>query len=101
MPRPATIREFTHHAHTVSDIWDNFSGKWSPFEALVHTVPWWKLLGEELWQGVRAPLGELTCSNKLKDDKSLHINPNFASGYTVHTAVSGTALGKNMGANST
>ena len=32
-----------------------FSRKWSPFEARVSTIPWWRLLGEELWQGVRAP----------------------------------------------
>ena len=38
------------------------------FEALVIIVPWWKLRGEEVWQGVRAPLGEFTCnqcSNRL------------------------------------
>ena len=62
--------------------------------------------GEELWQGVRAPLGELTCDqhgNGLKDDKLLHTNPNFARGYTaqVPSAVSGTVLGKSKGANST
>ena len=40
---------------------NNFSRKWSTFEALVNAVPWWGLLGEELRQGVRAPLGELPC----------------------------------------
>ena len=69
-------------------------------------VPWWKLLGEELWQGVRAPLGELTynrCGNRLKDDKLLHTNPNFACGYTAQVpfAVSSTVFGKSIGANST
>ena len=29
---------------------NNFSSKWSTFEALVNTIPWWNLLGEELWQ---------------------------------------------------
>ena len=51
---------------------EQLSRKWSTFEALVDPVHWWKLLGEELRQGVRAPLGELTCnqrSNRLKDDK--------------------------------
>ena len=43
---------------------------------------------------MRAPLGELTCnrcSNRLKDEKSLHPNPHFACGYTgqVPTAGSG------------
>ena len=76
------------------------------FEALVNAVPWWKLLGEELWQGARAPLGELTCnqcSNRLKDDKLLHTNLSFACGYTaqVPSAVSGTGLGKSTGAIST
>jgi hypothetical protein len=40
---------------------NNFSRKLSNFEALANTVPWWRLLGEELWQGVRGLLGELTC----------------------------------------
>ena len=64
------------------------------------------LLEEELWQGVRAPLRELTCnqcSTRLKDDKVLHKNPNFACGYIaqVPSAVSGTFFGKSMCANST
>ena len=96
-----TVRESTHRVNYLN----NFSRKWSTFEALVNAVPWWKLLGEELWQGVRAPLGELTCdqgSNRLKDDKVLHSNPNFACGYTaqVPCAVSGTVLGKSIGPNS-
>ena len=49
------------HAHRVRYL-NKCSRKWSPFEALVNTVPWWKLLGEEVWQVVRAPLGELTCN---------------------------------------
>ena len=32
------------------------------FETLVNIVPRWKLPGQMLWQGVRAPLGELTCN---------------------------------------
>ena len=77
---------------------NNLSGKWSTAETLVNTVPWWKLLGEELWQGVGPPLGELSCnqgSHWLKDYKSLHTNPYFACGYTaqVPSAVSGTVLG--------
>ena len=75
------LREFTRRArtayalcaHRVRNL-NNSSRKWSIFEALVNTVLWCRLLGEELWQGVRAPLGELTCnqcSNGLKDDESL------------------------------
>ena len=84
---------------------NNFSRKWSTFEALANTGPWWKLLAEELWQGVRPPLGELTCnqcSNRLKDNKLLQTNPNCACGYAaqVPSAVSGTVLGKSIGANS-
>ena len=86
--------------------WDNFSRKWPTFEALVDTVPWWKLLGEELRRGVMDPLGKLTCnqcSNRLKDDKVLHTNPYLACGHTaqVPSAVSGTALGKSIDANRT
>ena len=58
-------------AHRIRDL-NHFSRKWSNFEALVHTVPWWRLLGEEVWQGVRAPLGELTChqcSGGPREDK--------------------------------
>ena len=29
---------------------NNFSRKWSTFEAFVNSVLWWRLLGEELWQ---------------------------------------------------
>ena len=36
---------------------NTFSRKWSTFEAHVHAVPGWKLLGEEPWQGVMAPFG--------------------------------------------
>ena len=51
---------------------NNFSRKWSTFEALVNTIPWWKMLGEESWPGAWAPMGELTCnqcSHRLKEDK--------------------------------
>ena len=37
-------------------------------------------------EGVRAPSGELTCtqrSKRLKDDKLSHTDPNFACGYTA------------------
>ena len=83
----------------------NFSRKWSTFEALVDIVPWWRLVAEELWQGVRAPLGELSChqcSTRLRDDEVLHTNPNFACGSTaqVPSVVSGTVLDKSIGANS-
>ena len=61
--------------------------------------------GEELWQGVGPPLGEFTCkqcSNRPKDDKLLHPNPNFVCGYTAQVpAVLGTVLGKSVGANGT
>ena len=70
-----------HRVRTASGVLKNFSRKWSTFEVLVNTVPWWKLLGPELWQSVRAPLGELTCnqcSNRLKDDRLLHTNPYFS-----------------------
>ena len=73
-------REFMHRARTAFRYLNNFSRKWSIFEDLVNAVPWWKLLGEEVWQGVRAPWGELTCnrcSNRLKDDKSLHTRPSL------------------------
>ena len=100
-------REGVHtlRAHCIRYL-NNFSGKWSTFEALVNTVLWWRLLGEESWQGVGpAPLGELTCnqcSNRLKHGKSLHTNPGVACGYTaqVPSAVSGTVLGKSTGAHS-
>ena len=49
----------TPRAHRVRYL-NNFSRKWSTFEALVNTAPCWKLQGEEWWQDVRAPLGELT-----------------------------------------
>ena len=70
------------------------------------TVPWWKVLGEQVWQGVRAPLGQPTCprcSKGLKHDTPLRTNPGFACGYTAHVppAVSGTVLGKSTGANIT
>ena len=57
-------------------------------------------------QGMRAPSSELECNqcgNRLKDDKFLHTNPNFACGDTaqVHSAVLGTVLGKSIGSNST
>ena len=64
-------REFTHRActghalraHRVRYL-NTFSRKWATFEALVNIVPWWQLLiaGGRGWQGVRAPLGELTCN---------------------------------------
>ena len=56
---------------------------------------------EEVWRGVRAPLGEL--SNRLKDDKLIHTNPNFACGYIAQdpSAVSGTVFGNSIGASST
>ena len=38
------------HMHHVRYL-KNSCKKWSTFEALVNTVPWWKVLGEELWQG--------------------------------------------------
>ena len=65
---------------------NNVPQKWSTFEGLLNTVARWKLLGEQLWQGVRAPLGELTCnqcSKGLKDDKSLYNDSNFACAYTA------------------
>ena len=34
-----------------------FSRKWSTFEALVSIVPWWKLLGGEVWHAVTVPVG--------------------------------------------
>ena len=81
---------------------NTFSRKWSAFKALVRTAPGWGLLREEVWEGV----GEHTCNRcsiGLQEDKSLHPNPNFACGYTAQMpcAVSGTALGKSAGANST
>ena len=96
------LREFTHHIRYLN----NSSRKCTTSEAIVNAVPWWKLLGEEPWQGVRAPLGELTynqCSNRLKDAKLLHTSPYFVCGYTaqVPSAVSGTVLGKSIGADST
>ena len=56
--------------------------------------------------GCEAPLGKLKCnqcSNRLKDDKLLRTNPDFACGHTtqVPSAVSGTGLGKSIAANST
>ena len=74
-------REFTRRAraHRLRYL-NNFSRKWSAFEVLVNTVPWWRLLGEELWQGVGGPLGELTCnqcSNRLKDDKRRFVQVYF------------------------
>ena len=41
------------HVHRIRDL-NNFSKKWSTFEALFQYCPWCKLLGEESWQGVRA-----------------------------------------------
>ena len=101
LARPHTERDFAHRVRYLN----NFSRKWSTFEALVNTVLWWKLLGEELWQGVRAPLGELTgnwCSNRLKDHNLLCTDPDCACGYTaqVPSAPSGTVLGKSTAANS-
>ena len=67
------------------------------------TVPRWKLLGEQLWQGVQAPLGELTCHRRSKRAERwriiAHRSP-FACGYTAHvpSAASGTVLGKGIGA---
>ena len=54
-------------------------------------------------RGLRGPFTCNQCSNRLKDDKILRTNPNFACGYTsqVPSAVSGTVLGRSMGANST
>ena len=75
---------------------NRLSRKWSTFEALVSTA----LLGKELWQGVRAPWGELTCnqcSNTMKDDKLLHTNPNFACGYTAQVPSAVTGTGKSIG----
>ena len=60
-------------AHCVGYL-SNFCRKWSTSEALVNTAPWWRLLGEQLWQCGRAPLGDLTCnqrSSRLKED-NLH-----------------------------
>ena len=90
-----------HHVKNLN----SFYRKWSTVEALANTVPCWKLLGEELWQDVRAPLGKLSCnqcSNRLKDDKLVHANPNLACGDTdqVPSAVLGTILGKSIGTNS-
>ena len=56
-------------------------------------------------EGVRAPWGEVTCnqrSNGLEDDNRVHTNPNVVRGYTaqVPRPVSGTVLGKSIGANS-
>ena len=48
---------------------NNFSKKWFTFEALVNTVPWWRLLGEEFWLGVRAPFTCKECSNRLKEEE--------------------------------
>ena len=53
-PRPPHERVHALHTqctHRVRDL-NNFSSKWSTFEALVNAVPWWRLLGAELWQGV-------------------------------------------------
>ena len=76
-----------HHAHARSARrvrhLNTFARQWSTFEALANTVPWWGLLNvANLWQGVRPPLGELTCnrcSDRPKDDKLLRANPNFAA----------------------
>ena len=79
IPRMTVVAVHALRAHRVRDL-NDFSGKWSTVQPLVHTVPGWRLLGEELWQGVRAPLGVLTCnrcSNRLKDDKLLRTNPYF------------------------
>ena len=62
---------FAHCAHSARYL-NNFSRKWATLEDLANTVPWWRLLREELWQGVRAPLGKVTCkqcSNTLKENK--------------------------------
>ena len=48
---------------------DNFYRKWSPFVALVNSVPWRKLLGEEFWQGLRARLGKLTCNQRSNSNR--------------------------------
>ena len=96
VPTPHFGKEGIHapYTHRVRYL-NNFSRKWSIFEALGNTIPWWKLLG--------GTLGELTwnqCSSRLKDDKVLHTNPYFACGYTtqVPSAVSATIFG---GENST
>ena len=52
MHRACTVCESC--AHYVRYL-NKFSRKWSTLEAIVNTVPWWRLLGEELWQGVRPP----------------------------------------------
>ena len=43
----STMREFAHHVRYLN----NFSRKWLTLEALVSTVPLWRLLGEELRGG--------------------------------------------------
>ena len=86
--------EFAHRVRCLN----NFCRRWSTFEALVNTVPWYKLLGEELLQSVRVPLGELTrtlCSRRLKEDNSQacqqgNIPKDVAQAKTRRSCISGT-----------
>ena len=50
------LGEFTHRIRYLN----NVSRKGSAFEAPVNTVPWWRLLGEEVWRGV-IQLGAQKC----------------------------------------
>ena len=58
-------------------------------------------MGEELWQGVRAPLGELTCkqsSNRLKENKLQvcqqgNITKDMAQAITKGVCILGTFFG--------
>ena len=58
-------------ARTASGIWTTSPG---PLPLKPSQIPslWWRLPGEEVWPGVRAPLGELTCdqgSHGLEEDR--------------------------------
>ena len=56
MHRMCTAR--TPCVHRV-EYFNSLSKNWSTFEALLDTVPWWRSWAEELWQGVRGPMGVL------------------------------------------
>ena len=77
-----SVREFTHRACTMrapcqvfERLLQEMVGRSSP----CIYCPWVEVAGGRVWQGVRAPLGVLTCnqcSNRL-NDKLMHTNPYF------------------------
>ena len=55
----------------------------SILEALVNTAPWWKLLGEEFWQGVRARSHANSAATGWKMTTYCTPMGNFAGGYRL------------------